>query len=74
MPELQLPAVPELLGNAVIVQKDVWDTLVKYIRSMQTFVNEQARSLTACKARIEKLESNTATLAKALLGGMYDET
>lgn len=73
MPELHLPAIPELLGNAVIVQKDVWDTLVNYIRSMQKVINNQAECIASLGTRTKTLEANNAELAKALLGGIYNE-
>lgn len=74
MPELHLPAIPELLGNAVIVQKDVWNTLVQYISQMQKVINNQANTLELLGVRVSNVESANANLAKALLGGVYNET
>lgn len=74
MSELHLPAIPELLGNAVIVQKDVWNTLVQYISQMQKVINNQANTLELLGVRVSNVESANANLAKALLGGVYNET
>lgn len=73
MLKLYLPPVPPLTGGNVIVSKDVWVELIRYIESMQTVINTQAETITKLSKDISKSKENIAEIAKAV-GGLYNET
>ena len=73
MSELRLPDVPEVIGNNVIVKKEVWDALVRYLVTVQNTVNAQAAAIESIERRVSQSEKNNAELAKAVLGGLYNE-
>jgi len=87
MPEVkdfQAPALPQLLGNNVIVPTTAWTELVKYLNLQTEAINTIAEGLQnmsvlhssefgLLRSEIEKLQTNVSTIAKAL-EEVYDET
>ena len=71
MYSLKIPEVPVTSGNTVVVPKDVWDLLVKYLVQVEKALNAQADELVLQSQRLSRIEGDSANLAKAL-GGIYD--
>jgi hypothetical protein len=63
---LKLPGVPEILGNNVIVPKQLWETIVNYLEEVRKVVNAQADTLNEVSKKANLAIKNTETLAEAL--------
>lgn len=72
MDKLYLKPVPSLTGNNVIVPKEVWTALVRYLDEVHTAVNNQASEIVKLTNDVATSNKNIATIARAV-GGLYNE-
>lgn len=81
---LHLPALPELTSGYLVIQKDAWELLTRYINAQTSTINaliDSVKSLSKLHdkqalntdTKVSTLASEVAEIAQALEGAYVDE-